>query len=206
MAFSIFGETSDTFINKHPKLVEFVLNRVLLRYDRGDSEPYVCFRRRIFHPTFKSRRNESVMFEKLERMSNEFNSLRMLCDSLHEKCAMESEYLAETSSILQAFHSIKLTKKQKKMYRKRILGIPDENSFIQTTFNVHSIMTNRNKIAVLRNIKVLPELFIDSKFADDILSLTTKQNTPGSNEPGKSTCKRCQNNGDVFYCSKDTLN
>lgn len=170
-AFAVFGELKNAISNKSRILVDFVLNRVLLRYENSGFEAYACFRRRIFHPTFKSRRNEALIAEKLERMSDEFNSLGAMCDLLSTKCALETDYLNKTEKILRIVHSASLTKRQRKSYRKKLLEITEDDPKAAVAFNAHSAMLNRNKIAYLKNLKMDSDALFDAFFLNDFFSL-----------------------------------
>lgn len=161
----------------NPIYRSFVYERILRRFEKSDNEPYVCFRKRIFHPTFKSRRNESVVLEKLERMKGEFLLLKNLCLTLEEKCNKEYEYLKITRKLLKACNFKDLTRKQRRFYRKRMAGDLQENLTFGSNFNLFSLMFDRNKIEMLKNANnVLSEPFIDSKHAKSMLELVNFTN------------------------------
>lgn len=157
--------------NDHPGIVGYVKNRMLRRFEDGENETYVCFRKRMFHPTFKSRRNESVMIEKLERMQGEFFLLKNLCELLDEKCKMEYKYIKETNKILKVYNSKELTRKDKIMYRRRMAGLFSREMLPCANLNIFSMMVDRSKIEMFKNIKRVPELYIDAKYANNIYNL-----------------------------------
>lgn len=170
-AFQTFGEVASAVNNKNKRLVDYVLGRTLVRYERAGYEAYACFRRRVFHPTFKSRRNELIMLEKLERMGAEFQAQHKLCELLMKRCRAQHRHIRRTGRLLAAYAAASLSKKEKRAYKRKILGLPDDDAPSKVIFNVHSIMTNRNKIAYIKGIKSSVEMLIDSKYYKEAMAI-----------------------------------
>ncbi|KAI5169474.1 hypothetical protein PAEPH01_0746 [Pancytospora epiphaga] len=207
-AFLLFGDSSTAISNRNERLIEYILHKVIIRYERVGYEAYTCFRRRIFHPTFKSRRNEAIMLEKLERMSAEFYALEDLCSMLLEKTELESKYLRQTNRLVKAYHDVDMPKKFKRKYRKRILGIVEASAPSRLSLNVHATMTNRDKIAYLRNIKPGTDLPLDVNYHSKIGPFLEEGEWKGEKKavsadiapPRKKVCRRCENKwGRIFF-------
>ena len=170
-------------------LVEFVAKRSIVRYDeKGEFKAYSAFRRRIYHPTFKARRNEGAIIDKLERLSDEFSSQRLLCELLHEKCELELERLKKDKEVLRAIMTAQMDRKERRVYKKKLLGIPDEDLFSKGALNIHALMTNRTKIYCLKETPVGTELFLDLKYFRDV-HVDVPEDT--EEEARKKMCRRC---------------
>lgn len=203
-ALMTYGGSPSATSNGDEKLINYVLNRVLVRYEKNGYEAYTCFRRRIFHPTFKSRRNEAIMLEKLERMGAEFQGLKRLCGMLYEKCEMQRRYLSQTSRLLATYHSASFSGRVKKAYRKRILEIPEDELPNRMAFNVHSIMTNREKIACIKNIKPSSELLMDIRYYREAMALLEPPADDAVPEYSpKKVCRLCRKDAHGVSYSDD---
>ncbi|KAI4291572.1 hypothetical protein PAPHI01_0846 [Pancytospora philotis] len=195
-AFRTFGNAAGSTKNHGEGLINYVLNRTLLRYERPGFEAYACFRQRVFHPSFKSRRNETIMLEKLEMMGMEFYALSDLCTMMLSKAEKELQHLRLTAALVEEYCAGDLTRRMKRAYRQKILEVPDDPASDKLLFNVHSIMTNRDKISVLRKARPSYELPLDTGCYKSVMALLhqPKRAAPAQLQPPKpkKTCRMCR--------------
>lgn len=165
------GENKAFLNGKNEEISNFCLRRVLLRYERSGYESYTCFRDRIFHPTFKSRRNESLMIEKISRMGVEFSTLKQLCQLYKEKCIKDLMLMKKTVEIVKKAASLKFNRKQKKSVSRMLFEGLFKNAQGRPRLNIHMLMTDREKIQNLKSFKSSSELFLDIKYYDNVMGL-----------------------------------
>lgn len=159
-------------------LVNFCIRRGIVRYDRAGFEAYACFRNRIFHPTFKSRRNEALMTEKIERLGLELSTLKSMCKLLNNRLDQEYESLKITKQLVKCINSMKsgtksAMRKRKTLYKRMVAG-PYASTAVSTPFNVDTIMTNRDTIRSMKNRKIASESFLDLKYYNEVMRLINK--------------------------------
>lgn len=169
------GENKSFLMGKNDDFVTFCLRRVLLRYEKSGFETYTCFRDRIFQPTFKSRRNEALMIEKISRMGVEFSTLSQLCKFYREKTLNELAVVKSTFEIVKKAEKLKLDKKQKKIVSKMLFEGLSKGKNANKRLNLHMAMTDRDKIQNLRNFKTSSELFVDIKYYDIFMNLIRRK-------------------------------
>jgi hypothetical protein len=169
----IAGDNKNILTGKSDQLINYYLRRVLIRYEKQGYETYTCFRDRIFHPTFKSRRNEILMTEKISRLSNELNTLKELLKLNKEKSIENLKLIKITKKIIKKVSVLKLNKKQKKNIKRNLKEGLIKNNRLK--MNVFSIMTDREKIKNIKNYKFNSELILDIKYYEDIMRLVNKK-------------------------------
>lgn len=175
-ALAIAGENKSFMSGKCEELIAFCLRRVIIRYEKAGFETYTCFRDRIFHPTFKSRRNEALMIEKINRMGVEFSTLKQLSAFYKEKAINELQIMKQTVKIVQKVANLKLNKKQKKSVSKMLFEGLSRSTHAKSRLNLHSIMNDRDKIQNLRSFKTAADLFVDIKYYDVLMNLVKYKN------------------------------
>lgn len=188
--FETFGNTLAAINMRDGRLINYILNRTLLRYEKPGFEAYTCFRRRVFHPSFKSRRNELIMLEKLERMGAEFYALKDMCSAMQQKTEQEIRHLKLTSALVREYHIADLTKRLRRVYKRKILEVAENLPANKVPFNVHSIMQNRDKIAAVRKVQVNGELPLDVGCYRTIMNLLHDAEQETSCPRGGLECKK----------------
>lgn len=176
-----------------------LLKRTIVRYERSGFENYSCFRNRIFTPTFKARKNEGVMVEKLNRMGVELTTLGVMTGLLKQKLLLEVKSLELTvggvreltklnRSISNRDRSIsnrdgisnrgekELTKLSgnsiSKGVRRRLAKKFTRGLMkLKEPINVESMTTNRDKINMFHNRRISTELYLDIKHYSEIMKL-----------------------------------
>lgn len=165
------GNNKSLFSFKNEEITSFCLKKTLIRYEKAGFEAYTCFRDRIFNPTFKSRRNEALMYEKINRMGIEFNTLKNLCGLYREKCNKEYDVYKKTFKIVKELSRSSFNKKKKRLLVKLFFSPVNADTAARKRLNIHELMTDRQKIVNLKNIKSSNELYIDIKYYNDILNI-----------------------------------
>jgi len=165
------GNDRNAFPIKDEYTAEFCLRRTLVRYEREGFEAYTCFRDRIFTPTFKSRRNEALMFEKINRMGMEFSTLRRMCEMYKERCMLENRMYSQTMRILKRLNGARISKRKKRMLVKMMYRFPEKGPASEMRVNVYDIMTDRQKMVNIRNMKSTNELYLDIKYYNEVMCL-----------------------------------
>ncbi|KAM0680950.1 hypothetical protein GINT2_000732 [Glugoides intestinalis] len=168
------GNNKSLFLFKNEAITNFCLKKTLIRYEKAGFEAYTCFRDRIFNPTFKSRRNEALMYEKINRMGIEFNTLKALCGLYREKCNKEYDVYKKTFKIVKKLSKSSFSKKKKRSLVKLFFSPVHTDSASRKRLNIHDLMTDRQKIVNLKNIKSSNELYIDIKYYNEILNIMEK--------------------------------
>lgn len=184
------GDNSAYTLNMSDAAINFCLRRSVVRYERRGYEAYTCFRDRIFRPTFKSRRNEALVVGKLERMGMELGTLGIMCNLAKEKCHLELRALKKTTKALEMISSIKMNRVKKKALRKLMVEGPTNNP---SPLDLHSIMTNRDRIMAMRNLRVSPELYLDIRYYSEAMELIGEPEDPEQKD--KRICRICFGNG-----------
>lgn len=165
------GDDKTKQFGKSESLINFCLRRNIIRYEKHGFESYVCFRNRIFHPTFKSRRNEALMIEKIDRMGTELATLKSMCSLIKEKFKLEEESVRTTTEALKVISKIKLNKARRRSLRKLLVEGPSKISHTATPVSLHSLMLNREKIMAINSIKVSSELYLDIKYYNEVMGV-----------------------------------
>ncbi|ELA41481.1 uncharacterized protein VICG_01465 [Vittaforma corneae ATCC 50505] len=165
------GSDKNAYTIKDENIVNFCLRKTLVRYERPGFEAYTCFRDRIFNPTFKSRRNETLMFEKINRMGVEFGTLKKLCEMYKEKCMYEDKAYKQTIKIFKKLSSSSVSKLKKRMLVKMMYKFPEKGPGSKMKINIYDIMTDRQKIVNLKTTKSSNELYLDIKYYNEVMSL-----------------------------------
>lgn len=168
------GNDKNLIVNKNEDLINYCLRRTLIRYEKNGYEAYTCFRDRIFNPTFKSRRNETLMYEKINRMGTEFNTMRKMCQLQIEKCQKEYQMYEKTFEIIDYLNKIEMNEKKKKQMIKMMFRGQEEDRIVQTKPKIFDLMVDRQKIVNLRNMKSSTELFLEIKYYNEVMSLVNK--------------------------------
>lgn len=143
------------------KVLEYVLRRTLIRYEVAGLSSYVCFRPRIFNPSFKPRRNELLITERLNRLGSELGTLTALCKALESRIESEKEKLKIEMELLRIYNIGESTKNDKRTIRKYLMGVTESRSTEMTAENVHRLMCDRERIRRLRMQKISGELFME---------------------------------------------
>lgn len=165
------GNDKNAYPIKDDTVLAFCLRKTLLRYERDGFEAYTCFRDRIFNPTFKSRRNEALMFEKINRMGMEFNTLKKMCELYKEKCMLENRMQQQMIQVFRRVWKSKISKSKKKALVKMMYRFPEKGPGAAMKVNVYDIMTDRQKMVNVRNMKSTHELYLDIKYYNEVMSL-----------------------------------
>lgn len=163
------GDDKTFSYDKSQSLVEFCLKRAIVRYEVPGYEAYTCFRNRIFHPNFKSRRNEALINEKLERMATEFSTLKLMCQILKDKSFLELKAINLMEEAIKSTNNIKeqSRKRRKRLSKLLVDGFNVEKLNPQP--NISSLMTNREKMQSFKNTKISSELYLDLKYYNEIM-------------------------------------
>lgn len=165
------GNDKNAYAIKDEEVANFCMRKTLVRYERAGFEAYTCFRDRIFSPTFKSRRNETLMFEKINRMGVEFSTLKKLCEMYRERCVCESRAYKQTARIFKKLSSSNISKRRKKMLVRMMYKFPERGPGSKMKINVYDTMIDRQKIVNLRNARPSTELYLDIKYYNEVMSL-----------------------------------
>lgn len=165
------GNEKNTAIAKNEDISNFCLRKTLLRYEKPGYETYICFRDRIFNPTFKSRRNEVLMFEKINRMGTEFNTIKVLCQLYREKCEKEYEMYKRTSKIIKKILESNMSRKKRSLLVKLMFTSVDRTVAARNRANIEDLMVDRQKIITMRSMKSSNELFLDIKYYNEIMNM-----------------------------------
>lgn len=185
------GDNKSETLNRSEGVINFCLRRSILRYERRGYEAYSCFRDRIFRPTFKSRRNEALMIEKLGRMGTELGTLENMCSLLKEKYRLELRALKKTTRALGIINSTRLDKSKRKALKRLMVEGPPKSTHNATPANLHGIMTNREKIMTMRSLRVSPELYLDIKYYSEVMGLIRNSEESEQENDRKKVCRIC---------------
>lgn len=183
------GDDKTMTFGKNDQLLSFCMKRSIIRYEKHGYESYVCFRNRVFHPTFKSRRNEVLMMEKLERLGIELATLKNMCSMLKEKYKLEAELVKKTTKSLKVIKKIKLKKTRRRILRKLLVDGPVKVINSAPPVNLQSLMMNRDKIMLMKKAKGSTDLYLDIKYYNEIMNLISAN--PGEDSPNVSEEPYC---------------
>ncbi|KAI5149619.1 hypothetical protein ENBRE01_1015, partial [Enteropsectra breve] len=177
--FGQVGESSPTAKEPVPGIIDFVMNRILVRYDRNGHEAYSCFRKRVFYPTFKFYRNEALVGDKLARLGGELSGFKKCANFYLEKLKYQEIFLRQTDQLIETFRGLRnsneIAKKELKKYYKKILCLPEEHTAKALTMDTHAMMINRTKIACMRQMAMKYNLLVDPLLASDFMEAIEKK-------------------------------
>lgn len=169
------GNEKNAFGIKDEEIISFCLKKTLVRYEKTGFEAYACFRDRIFNPTFKSRRNEALMLEKINRMGVEFNTLKKLCENYNEKSVDEERMYGKTIKIYKKICLSKISKRKKRILVQKMYKQSEKGFNSKIKVNIYDLLIDRQRIANLRNMKTTNELFLDIKYYNEIMNLVKSE-------------------------------
>lgn len=184
---NMLGENEVAACGLSREMSRFALRRTLVRFSRQGHDSRACFRRRSIAPTFRSRKNITLLQEKISRLGGELTALNKLCQLQIKQIKAEKNYLKSTFEIVKEYLSVKLSKRDRASYKRKILGI---RKSVSPTANVFKTMVDRQKIAEFKKRFSTPDSQDDYKDMNLDYDTTVYQ-VLYPYEPPKKKCQRC---------------
>lgn len=174
-AFQDVEEVPRAMVGKDPHILDFVTRRTLIRHELPGLSTYTCFRPRIFNPSFKPRRNESLIAERLCRMASELKTQDILCGLLLQRTEMESRKLELGMELLELYNSGDTPRNDKKTIKRHLLGVADRSGMEVSPENIFKMMTDRERLRRFKMQKVTTELYLEAEHSKTILEALARQ-------------------------------